>query len=154
MRGLPASLEGTHILVDRIGHRNRFLVWIRPIESTSEKRSGILSIKTRLWKCPLLVLPTTCVSAVSHFDAPDRFGVHQVSLFDNGGRVTITEFSWNPPDMFGREEDQMYGRPEDGKFTMSTIDAKNASCQAAYEVDICFPQRQWPGVDPYYWIPM
>ncbi|CAM9435662.1 unnamed protein product, partial [Pylaiella littoralis] len=55
------------------------------------------------------------------------------TIFENGGNIAITEFSWNPTDMYGNSSESI--------------------CEEYYNVPKCYGQRSAPGVDPKYWIP-
>ncbi|CAM9553749.1 unnamed protein product, partial [Hapterophycus canaliculatus] len=54
------------------------------------------------------------------------------SLFDSGGRIALTEFSWNPTEMLG--------------------DTSEEQCVRKYNVE-CYGQRKAPNTNPKYWIP-
>lgn len=60
-------------------------------------------------------------------------GYKKATLFDAGGQVAITEFSWNPTDMYGNSSKEI--------------------CLEYYNVPKCWGQRIATGVDPKYWIP-
>ncbi|CAM9230967.1 unnamed protein product, partial [Scytosiphon promiscuus] len=55
------------------------------------------------------------------------------SLFDSGGRIALTEFSWNPTDMLGDTSSEQ-------------------ECNLKYQVE-CYGQRRAPRTSPKYWIP-
>ena len=79
---------------------------------------------------------------------------HKANLFHAGGKVAITEFSWNATDPYGRDDDQFFlDLTETYWKNVEDFQAKNESCQAAHNVDICYAQRKWTDVDPFYWIP-
>lgn len=60
-------------------------------------------------------------------------GMQKATIFENGGNIAITEFSWNPTDMYGNSSESI--------------------CEEYYNVPKCYGQRSAPGVDPKYWIP-
>lgn len=72
----------------------------------------------------------------------------QATLFGAGGKVGITEFSWNPTTMFGRKEHQLaYPATEADAIAM------HEKCQADYGVPKCLAQLEYPEVSPAYFIP-
>lgn len=80
----------------------------------------------------------------------------QASLFDAGGKVGITEFSWNATNPRGLEQHQVHSVNPGGYpalYSQLEVFIKRTQCESDYDVPNCWLQEEWSGISPVYMIP-
>ena len=102
--------------------------------------------------CAFMNLPNpTKYNRDSFFFTTPRLAVQQSTLFDSGGKVGITEFSWNPKNKTGEDQHQL-----DLDVAENNVTARQemfAACAASYNVPKCWAQAKYGDVSPAYFIP-